>query len=215
VPFTSRLMADLIATAYHEMIQAHASGRIADLGCGRVPLYGMYADHASEVICVDWPSSAHGSEFVDKFADLNLPLDLEPDSFDTLIATDVIEHLHSPSTFFSSAKRVLRPGGKLIVGVPFLYWIHEAPHDYHRYTRFALEKLTTDAGLKVLSLEPIGGAPEVLSDIIVKAISIRPTLAKLIYAITRASLRAKTVRKLSQATRDTMPLGYVLVAAKL
>lgn len=214
VPFTSRLMVDIVAAAYAEAIEAHATGRLADLGCGKAPLYGMYRAKASEVVCVDWPSSLHGAQHVDTFADLNGPLALESDSYDTIVATDVIEHLHTPEALFASAARALKSGGKLIVGVPFLYWVHEAPYDFHRYTRFALEKLAADAGLAIVSLAPFAGAPEVISDIATKALSGRPRLARIVYGTTRALLALRAVKKLSASTREVLPLGYILVAQK-
>ncbi|HEV2263079.1 MAG TPA: methyltransferase domain-containing protein [Stellaceae bacterium] len=214
VPITSRLMVDIIAAAYAEAIATHARGRLADLGCGKAPLYGMYRDKASAIVCVDWPSSLHGAQHVDTFADLNAPLALETDSYDTIVATDVIEHLHTPEALFSSAARALRSGGKLIVGVPFLYWVHEAPHDFHRYTRFALEKFVKDAGLAVVSLAPFAGAPEVISDIATKALSGRRRLARIAYEMTRALLLLRAVKRLSASTCETMPMGYILVAQK-
>lgn len=214
VPITSWLIGDIVAAAYATVIENHASGRLADLGCGQVPLYGMYRDKVTDVACIDWHGSLHGSLHVDMFADLNVPLDLEPDSFDTVIASDVIEHLHTPQALFSSAHRVLRHGGKLIIGVPFLYWIHEAPHDFHRYTRFALEKMTSDAGLVMISVASFAGAPEVLVDLLTKTLALRPRLANVAYVLTRALLSLQKVKRLSSRTREAMPMGYLLVAQK-
>ena len=214
VPIMSRLMVDRLAQMYAGAIGTHVRGRLADLGCGSVPLYEMYRDKVVDTVCVDWPASLHGSVHVDHFADLNEPLELEPGSFDTVLVTDVIEHLHSPQTLFASAARALRPGGKLIIGVPFLYWIHEAPHDFYRYTRFALEKLVADAKLTVVSITPIAGAPEVVVDLATKAVASRPRLARLIHTVCCGLLNLPPVRKLSAATRELMPLGYVLVARK-
>jgi SAM-dependent methyltransferase len=214
VPITSWLVADLASKAYAEAIESHVSGRLADLGCGLVPLYAMYREKITDVVCIDWPGSLHGSAHVDIFADLNAPLDLAPASFDTVIATDVVEHLHSPQALFASAERMLKPGGKLIVGVPFLYWIHEAPHDYHRYTRFALEKLAHDAGLAVISIVPYAGAPEVLSDIATKAARRFPFVTRCLYWVTRLFLALPPVKMFSTASRETMPMGYVLVTQK-
>ena len=58
--------------------------------------------------------------------------------------------------------RVLRPGGKLLLCVPFFYWIHEEPHDYYRYTEFALARFCELSELKIICLEAYGGLPEVL-----------------------------------------------------
>jgi SAM-dependent methyltransferase len=214
ISITSRLICDIIAAAYAAAIQTHASGRLADLGCGKVPLYGMYRDKVTDIACIDWPSSLHESLHIDMFADLNMPLDLEPASFDTVIASDVIEHLHTPRALFSSAHRILRGGGKLIIGVPFLYWIHEDPHDYHRYTRFALEKMTSDAGLVIISVASYAGASEILADVLTKTMAPWPRLANLAYASTRALLSLPKVKWLSSRTREIMPMGYLLVAEK-
>ena len=51
----------------------------------------------------------------------------------------------------------MRPGGALILSVPHLSEIHEAPHDYFRYTRFGLESLMELAGLEVDRVEEAGG----------------------------------------------------------
>jgi SAM-dependent methyltransferase len=205
-------VADRAAAAYASAILEHATGRLADLGCGEVPLFGMYRDLVTDVLCVDWPNSLHGGKYVDVDADLNEPLDLDPGAFDTVIATDVIEHLHTPQSLFDSASRALRPGGKLIVGVPFLYGIHEAPHDYHRYTPFALERMATTAGLVPCAVTAIGGAPEVLVDVAMKTAGFWPFLARLIHAVGQAGLALPPIRRLSVASSRTMAMGYVLVA---
>ena len=214
IPITSRLVGDLAASAYARAIETHARGRLADLGCGTVPLYGMYKSRVTDVTCIDWGNSLHDSEHIDMLADLNARLDIAPESFDTVIASDVIEHLSAPQIFFDSTARILKSGGKLIIGVPFLYWIHEAPHDYFRYTRFGLEKLARDAGLTIVSLVSYGGSPEVLSDIATKSVGRRSGLAWPVYWLTRAMLALPPVKFLSSRTRESMPMGYVLVAEK-
>ena len=214
LPVSSRVIGDCIAVAYQRAIDTYAKGRLVDLGCGKVPLYGMYRGRVTEVLCVDWPGSLHGADHVDLFADLNEPLDLASASFDTVIATDVIEHLYNPFTFFKSASRILTSGGALIIGVPFLYWVHEAPHDYFRYTRFALERLVTDVGLSVALLEPYGGPAEVLCDFATKSASRVAGLAWPVYALTRAFLALPPVRRRSRVKREEMPMGYILVATK-
>ena len=214
VPIGSRLAVDCMAEAYANAVLHHACGKLLDLGCGPVPLYGMYRALVSEVTCVDWPNSLHAVEHVDVYADLNEVLELDNVPFDTIIATDVLEHLHSPDALFETAKTSLRVGGTLIVGVPFLYWVHEAPHDYYRYTAFALRHMASKAGLEVMSISPYAGAPEVLSDLLAKIFGSRPRVAQMAYNICKIALKAKVVRKLSLATRESIPLGYVMIARR-
>ena len=53
--------------------------------------------------------------------------------------------------------RVLDQGGTLFLTVPFQWRVHEAPHDYYRYTPYGLEYLLTQAGFKHISIRELGG----------------------------------------------------------
>jgi SAM-dependent methyltransferase len=217
----SRLITDRLAVAYEAALHRHARGALLDLGCGQVPLFGVYRTLVSEVTCVDWASGAT-LKHVDQVVDLNGPLPFPDGRFDTVLATDVLEHVRRPLPLLGEIARVLRPAGTLIAGVPFLYWIHEEPHDYYRYTEFALRHLCEEGGLAVSSVEPYGGAPEVVLDTLAKMLS-HGRLGNLALGrgITAATvflggLWAGTAlgRRLSHATARTFPLGYCLVAAK-
>jgi hypothetical protein len=50
---------DAVARVYAEHLPQHARGRLLDLRCGHVPLYGAYRPWVSEVTCVDWADGAH------------------------------------------------------------------------------------------------------------------------------------------------------------
>lgn len=215
VPVTSRLITDRVAKAYSELIAKHARGRLADIGCGDAPLYGMYRNLVDDVVCIDWEASRHEARHVDEFIDLNSDFDIGSGCFDTIVATDVLEHLCEPDYFFNACARALRPSGKLIIGVPFMYWIHEAPHDYHRYTRYSLEYMLQKVELTGLSVEPYGGAPEIVSDIVTKGLGgmVRP-LATVVYHVFNAFLAFGPVQRLSEKSSAVMPLGYAVVAQK-
>ena len=63
---------------------------------------------------------------------------LTPEEFDVVVISEVLEHLHSPHLALDNIRAALRPGGRLILSTPFALPIHEAPHDYYRYTRYGL-----------------------------------------------------------------------------
>jgi len=212
---SSWLFADLVAAAYGRAISMHCRGRVIDVGCGSAPLYLMYKDRSSSVTCIDWGNSLHNVSFCDHYVDLNGKWDDVPSgAFDTVIATDVLEHLHHPENFFAEAARICAPGGKLILGVPFLYWIHEAPHDYLRHTEFSLRRCCQINSLEVIELVSIGGAPEVIADLAFKMFSPGRSISKALNFLARGILRCPPFPRLSKRTRQAVPLGYVLVASK-
>lgn len=56
------------------------------------------------------------------------------DSFEGVWVCAVLEHLENPFQVASEIYRVLKPGGFVLVGAPFMYHLHGSPHDYFRYT---------------------------------------------------------------------------------
>lgn len=211
----SRLITDRVARAYQQMINEHATGRLLDFGCGAAPLYGVYRDVTSEAVCVDWSNSGHTNRHVDRPMDLTHGApDLATEGFDTILATDVLEHLPYPELVWRDFARLLRPGGKVLVGVPFAYWLHEEPHDYHRYTHYALERHAADAGLRAVHLRPYGGPLEILVDILAKLTAPVPPVSAAISALGLWFTGLAPIRRLTARARDKMPLGYVGVFVK-
>jgi len=214
----SRLNTDLLAEEFAAAIPLYARGRLLDLGCGKVPLYGAYRAHVADVTCVDWAGSLHGNEHVDRFADLNDRIDENDAAFDTVILSDVLEHIYEPRRLTAEVARVLRPDGHLLLSVPFFYWVHESPHDYHRYTEFALRRMTEEVGLTVVHLRAYGGTPEILGDLLAKTLLHYTRFGKT--ASQLAQWAAVTLRRtrfgarLSQRSAGAFPLGYFLVARK-
>jgi SAM-dependent methyltransferase len=211
----SRLSSSLALTATAGAIARHARGHLADFGCGKVPLYGLYRSRTEQVTCVDWPHSPHEIDHVDVAADLNQPTDLPAESFDTILSSSVLEHIWDHGTFWDEMVRTLRPGGKVILIVPFVYGLHEEPHDYFRWSHHALARACNERGLKVCQLEPYGGGLDVLADLVVRSLG----AVSLRLAGAAGSLFAKILgnglsRRLSPQGYARLPLGYLLVAEK-
>ncbi len=121
-------------------------GQVVDLGCGASQYKEDILQLAENYIGVDWENGRHDQSHVDVFANLceTLPFD---DAFaDTIVSFQVMEHLPEPSIFLSEAYRILKSGGGIFITVPFMWHVHEAPHDYYRYTRYGLEYLFQKAG---------------------------------------------------------------------
>lgn len=218
VGLASRLSADLIAAYYGRELPLRAKGRLLDLGCGKVPLYAAYKDVVSECVCVDWENTAHKNPYLDRECDLTQPLPFSDGRFDTIVLSDVLEHIPTPEALCREISRVLAPSGTLILNVPFYYWLHEEPHDYYRYTQYALRRFIDLAGLRLVMLEATGGSPELLADVLAKNIVRVPLVGKpLAVFVQWATLRfigTRLGRKVSRSTSRAFPFGYFLIAER-
>jgi len=218
VGVASRLAADLVAGFYENSLKQHAKGRLLDLGCGNVPLYHAYREHVTDNICADWVNTLHKNDYLDSECDLAKDLPFADNEFDTIILSDVLEHIPEPDRLWKEMARILAPGGKIIMNVPFFYWLHERPHDYFRYTEFALRRFVELAGLRLIQLEPIGGSPEILADILAKHFQFIPLMGKPLAMAVQYStgLFVKTAlgKRISKKTAEAFPFGYALIAEK-
>ena len=106
--------------------------RTLDIGAS----IGSYAAYFPNRVGVDIERAAG----VDIVADAHA-LSFRDGSFEVVLATEVLEHLQEPQKAVDEMFRVLKPGGTLLLTTRFLFPLHDAPHDYFRYTRYGLEYL--------------------------------------------------------------------------
>ncbi len=81
-------------------------------------------------------------------------MDLEDQSVDGFVCESMLEHVPEPHRVISEVRRVLRPGGKLLLITPWMYPFHEAPGDYLRFSEPALVRMLE--GFNVLRVDPLG-----------------------------------------------------------
>jgi SAM-dependent methyltransferase len=136
-------------------------------------------------------------------------------SFDAVMSTQVLEHVTDPALYLSECARVLRPGGRLRLSTHGTFVYHPDPDDYWRWTCAGLQKVVTDAGLRVERFEGIiGGLPtglQLVQDSIYWQIprAVRPLLA-----IVMQTLIALSDRLHSDGSRALNAQVYALVAVK-
>ena len=213
----SRVIVNLVAQYYQQFIPKHVKGKTLDLGCGKVPLYGMYREYISDITCIDWENSLHDNQYLDLACDLTAPLPLENEQFDTIILSDVLEHLPNPENLWREMFRILTPGGKILLNSPFYCWIHELPFDYYRYTEFALKRFAESSGFHIIVLEAIAGIPEILADILAKFFmrySYCKWISKTIQYLALKARKTKIIGRISKKTSKLFPLGYFIVVEK-
>jgi SAM-dependent methyltransferase len=126
-------------------------GHLYDLGCGEMPYKKWLLNHIDQYTGVDWGSSLHELK-ADILADLNEPLPIDSEVADTVMSLSVMEHLREPQLFLNEAHRILKPGGAMVLQVPFMWWVHEAPYDFYRYTRYGLQYMFEKAGFSDITI---------------------------------------------------------------
>jgi len=93
-------------------------------------------------------------------------------TYDLVLATQLLEHCHTPAEVVAEVHRVLRPGGRFVCSVPFIYVIHGDPHDYWRFTAQGLRHLLRDFAR--VAIWPLGNRWTAIWDLI----SARPSALK-------------------------------------
>jgi SAM-dependent methyltransferase len=82
-----------------------------------------------------------------------------------IVCTEVLEHVADWARAFESLAGLLSADGVLIVTCPFVYPLHEEPHDYWRPTTHALRTWAERSGLEVVELNQLGDGWDVLGTI--------------------------------------------------
>ena len=137
----------------------YAAGRLIDLGCGTRPYEEIFRPHIESYFGVDFEPTADrnygGNTNADLYrdcADTRLP----EASFDTLLSTQVIEHIYDTGKYLDECLRLLKPGGAGIFTAPLIWPCHSEPYDYYRFTRYSLEKIFRDRGFEIEELTASG-----------------------------------------------------------
>jgi SAM-dependent methyltransferase len=133
-----------------------AGARVLDAGSGE----GQYRHHfARQRYCgVDLAvgDAAWDYSRIDALADLTA-LPFRAGAFDAAIHIVTIEHLKEPGRALAEIARTLAAGGTLLIAAPHEWEVHQAPHDYFRYTRYGLAYLLEKAGFQVSEMRAAGG----------------------------------------------------------
>lgn len=134
-------------------------GKLLDLGCGNKPYSVVYNEVCDSSIGCDVPFSLHQNANVEVlcFAE-DLDKHFESESFDCVICTEVLEHTKNDYKVIENVNKILKKDGYLLISAPFTYVLHEAPHDYRRYTVYGLKNILEMYGLEVKSIFSMGAS---------------------------------------------------------
>jgi SAM-dependent methyltransferase len=170
-------------------VLSEVSGTIVDVGCGAQP-YRSLLPKGVTYIGIDTveAKSAFGYETPDTRYYDGHTWPLEDGCVDTVLATETLEHVPDPRQFIHEALRALRPGGSLVLTVPFAARWHFIPHDYWRFTPAGFSRILGEAGFADVAVYARGNA------VTVAAYKCLALLAVLLLPQTASRLKALGLR---------------------
>lgn len=134
-------------------------GRLLDVGCGQKQ--SLFFPYVSEYIGLEYEDALHVNQtksaaHADVYGDA-LDLPFRKNSFDSVCAISLLEHVSDPARAIDEAYRVLKKGGTFALVAPFMYRLHLAPYDYFRFTEYGMAHMLESSGFEIEKLVGIGG----------------------------------------------------------
>ena len=204
-----------------EAVAKYAKGDLLDLGCGNKPYESLYQPLTVSQLGCDVIQSDRNR--VDVLCPVT-SLKFMDEQFDTVLCTQVLEHVFEHDKMMSEVYRVLKPGGHLILTVPFAWELHEEPYDFFRYTKHALKELFEQSGFHIDYIKPNGGkwaaVYQLRNNIMYLSFRRRKTLWNKLKKILYMELRLTQLRNHfaiwmdKKFYDDIFTLNYIVVAHK-
>ena len=135
-------------------------GSLLDIGCGKMPYKEHLLKNAdiSSYTGLDIESALQYDKNVKPdFTWNGVTMPFEDTSFECAFGTEVLEHCPEPEVVLKEVYRILKPGGVFFFTVPFLWNLHEVPHDEYRYTPFSLKRHLKNSGFTDITIKATGG----------------------------------------------------------
>lgn len=214
------------AASTSQVLAQTARGLVLDIGCSDRWLEPCLK-HSTRYVGLDFPATVSKgyAGHPDVFGD-GQRLPFASGSFDSVVLLDVLEHLPAPSDAMAEAHRVLKPGGVLVMQVPFLYPLHDQPHDFQRWTEHGLRTLFGSHHFNVDSMTCHGHPLETAASLLAIALAnslldasrkMRPAVLLapvLLAAIPLVNLVGWALAWMLPAS-SIMPMSYRVIARKM
>ena len=129
----------------------YINGKLLDFGCGHKPYESLF--NVIEYVGLDieksgYPNQKSANVFYD-----GKKIPFNDNTFDSVLASEVFEHIFNPDEVLLELNRVLKKGGNILITVPFVWFEHEIPYDFARYSSFGIEHLLRKNGFQIVKTE--------------------------------------------------------------
>jgi SAM-dependent methyltransferase len=153
----------LIERELQSFAQSLAPGaRVLDAGAGEARHESLFSRQRYVAVDLAVGDTAWNYSHLDAVGDL-CALPFRDAAFDAAINIVTLEHIRDPARALCEIARTLKPGGRILLAIPQDWEVHQAPHDYFRYTCYGIRRLLQHAGLEPLRIQPAGGYFRLLS----------------------------------------------------
>jgi SAM-dependent methyltransferase len=130
----------------------YLQGQCLDIGAGAAPYQEMIhkqVDHYTIADYKDTRSSMFAQDLGDFVEADVLDLPFAQESIDTVIFTQVLEHVKNPNLALKQIHLVLKESGILVISVPFIFQAHAEPHDYWRFSEHGIRQLLEEQNFSI------------------------------------------------------------------
>jgi len=124
------------------------NGKILDIGCGVKPYQQLFVN-TSSYTGMEFDSNEQREKSQAEIFYDGKKFPFKNKTFDSIIFTEVLEHIFNPDEFLSEVNRVLKTNGTILLSTPFIWYEHSHPYDYGRYSSFGLKHILEKHGFEI------------------------------------------------------------------
>ena len=144
--------ATLLRTLFNEAIKSYEiSGSVLDIGSKSIKSSYYKKIQIKENTNITFTDLNEGEGVVKLNVEEDFPF--EDNTFDCVISFHLFEHVFNYQNSAKEIQRILKPGGKFIIAVPFMHKFHADPDDFFRFTDSAIKRIWSSSGLQCESME--------------------------------------------------------------
>lgn len=169
-----------------EVLPKYCRGKVVDVGAGRGKYKKLILEYADNYTAIDNESSYDQfgeKKFINKldYARDALNTPFENESFDTVICTEVLEHIENPFILMKEMSRILKKEGCLILSSGWIALYHPEPKDYFRFSKDGYLHLCEINNLEIKEVIKKGGYFTMLFGLLTRYVDLHGKITRKIY----------------------------------